>query len=642
MDLFKLLDVSSPKIIRDTLNKTVTAFNILEEYVTDTANNALSNSEAARIAAEQSLQNANNAVDTANNAEEQSRSATEIATTALGTANTASANAVNALEVSNRALLESVQAVTISNTASANANNALEKATTAVNVSDTANANASTALTNSTQAMNTANTAHQKAEEAIATANESKTESASAKGVADTAEANSISAVNTATTAANTSATAEQNALAALETAQEALRHVIGSTGTQVSVNGEAVTTFNADVKADVTYVDQKVADLIGSAPDTLDTLAELSGALRDNKDIIKVLEDAISTKANASDIMTILATKANSADVNTALTLKADASALSNYVTIDNTEQTISGTKKFTANNNTFTRTLVLGAGTPINFIGMGSGTYNTAALVCNATDKFGVECPRESDSGSAAIIPFRIGARGGQLGILQAGNIYQNGKQVANKEDIPDIPDTSNFVTINTTQKITGAKYFAGTVGNTQTEPGIYLGLDANPGAENANMAIVSANTASYIDMGRPDVDYDFRIIKWNQTDNKHAQLVYGGNASGTITIPQAFGTMALTSDLANYFPLAGGVIGANGIQWGTDSLPQDNTPQFICTIDAFAAGGRQKWASIADLKTQLGVPTNYVTTNTSQTVSGAKTFSGNVTVSGTLYIS
>ena len=113
----------------------------------------------------------------------------------------------------------------------------------------------------------------------------------------------------------------------------------------------------------------------------------------------------------------------------------------------------------------------------------------------------------------------------------------------------------DVNGLVTTNTAQTITGAKAFAGQVGNTQTEAGVYLGLDANGVAPNANIAITSANTAAYIDMGRPDVDYDFRIIKWNQPDNKHAQLVYGGNAVGTITIPQASGTMALTSDLANY---------------------------------------------------------------------------------------
>lgn len=109
----------------------------------------------------------------------------------------------------------------------------------------------------------------------------------------------------------------------------------------------------------------------------------------------------------------------------------KANASALANYVTTE-TEQTISGTKRFTANSNTFTRTLVLGANTPINFTGIGAGTYNVGAFVCNTTDKFGVECPRETDSGSAPIVPFRVGARGGQLGIVQAGDIYQNGKKV------------------------------------------------------------------------------------------------------------------------------------------------------------------------------------------------------------------
>ena len=214
-------------------------------------------------------------------------------------------------------------------------------------------------------------------------------------------------------------------------------------------------------------------------------------------------------------------------------------------------------------------------------------------------------------------------------------------------------------NVMTRDTGQKITGSKYFTGTVGNIQTEAGVYLGLDVNSAQPNANIAITSANTAAYIDMGRPDVDYDFRIIKWNTADNKHAQFVYGGNAAGAITIPQASGVMALTSDLNSRLALDGSNtmtgnlnlrasgaedtnIGPNGIRWNMTSLPQDQAPQYVCTIDGFANGGRQKWASIADLKTQLGVPTNYVTTNTSQTISGAKTFSGNVTISGTLYIS
>lgn len=61
--------------------------------------------------------------------------------------------------------------------------------------------------------------------------------------------------------------------------------------------------------------------------------------------------------------------------------------------------------------------------AGTPFLFQGYGTGTYNQGAFVCNTTDKFGVECPRETDSSSGTIVPFRIGARGGQLGNLITG---------------------------------------------------------------------------------------------------------------------------------------------------------------------------------------------------------------------------
>jgi hypothetical protein len=78
---------------------------------------------------------------------------------------------------------------------------------------------------------------------------------------------------------------------------------------------------------------------------------------------------------------------------------------------------------------------------------------------------------------------------------------------------------------------------------------------------------MAIVSANTAAYIDMGRPNVDYDFRIIKWNNSGNTNAQFVYGGNAYGTITIPQADGTMALAENVPNIYK-------------GTSSTQSNNT--------------------------------------------------------------
>ena len=50
-------------------------------------------------------------------------------------------------------------------------------------------------------------------------------------------------------------------------------------------------------------YVDNKVAALVNGAPETLDTLDELAAALKDNADIVTVLNDAISAKADKSEL---------------------------------------------------------------------------------------------------------------------------------------------------------------------------------------------------------------------------------------------------------------------------------------------------------------------------------------------------
>ena len=133
----------------------------------------------------------------------------------------------------------------------------------------------------------------------------------------------------------------------------------------------------------------------------------------------------------------------------------------------------------------------------------------------------------------------------------IIYPGRITLDGINVATVNDL------NAYATLSTAQTIDGAKIFTGTVGNVQTTPGVYLGLDENAEAVNATVSIVSANTAAYIDMGRPDVDYDFRIIKWNTENNLYAQFVYAGNATAsTITIPMRSGIMALNHDLPSAF--------------------------------------------------------------------------------------
>ena len=55
-------------------------------------------------------------------------------------------------------------------------------------------------------------------------------------------------------------------------------------------------------------YTDQRIENLIGEAPEALDTIQELSEAIKDNKDIIDVLNGAITNKVSKSELNTEIA----------------------------------------------------------------------------------------------------------------------------------------------------------------------------------------------------------------------------------------------------------------------------------------------------------------------------------------------
>ena len=50
-------------------------------------------------------------------------------------------------------------------------------------------------------------------------------------------------------------------------------------------------------------YVNEKIGNLVSSAPENLDTLAELATAFKDNKNVLEVLNEAIGNKAEKTDI---------------------------------------------------------------------------------------------------------------------------------------------------------------------------------------------------------------------------------------------------------------------------------------------------------------------------------------------------
>ena len=53
--------------------------------------------------------------------------------------------------------------------------------------------------------------------------------------------------------------------------------------------------------KADKNYVDEKLAELVNSAPETLDTLGELAAAFQENEEVVDALNSAIANKADTS-----------------------------------------------------------------------------------------------------------------------------------------------------------------------------------------------------------------------------------------------------------------------------------------------------------------------------------------------------
>lgn len=63
-------------------------------------------------------------------------------------------------------------------------------------------------------------------------------------------------------------------------------------------------------------YVDTKVANLVNSAPTTLDTLGEVATAIQNNATVVEALNNSIGNKANASDV-SALTTRVSTAETN-------------------------------------------------------------------------------------------------------------------------------------------------------------------------------------------------------------------------------------------------------------------------------------------------------------------------------------
>lgn len=64
----------------------------------------------------------------------------------------------------------------------------------------------------------------------------------------------------------------------------------------------EAMTAEEA-LKSSIQYTDKKMEDIIGSAPEALDTIYELAAAIKDNEEIIEIIRKAINESAKKEDL---------------------------------------------------------------------------------------------------------------------------------------------------------------------------------------------------------------------------------------------------------------------------------------------------------------------------------------------------
>ena len=135
---------------------------------------------------------------------------------------------------------------------------------------------------------------------------------ASAKDVASSGNASTSQVVmgndtrlTDARKASDVSAWAKSSTKPSYTKSEVGLGNVDNTSDTSKPVSTAQQTAIDAAYANANKYTDKKVADLIGSAPETMDTLEEIAAAIQKNKDVEKALNEAIGKKANQTELDT-------------------------------------------------------------------------------------------------------------------------------------------------------------------------------------------------------------------------------------------------------------------------------------------------------------------------------------------------
>ena len=311
------------------------------------ANRAYSEAERAKSYADKAKTSEDN-VSTMKASVEATKTEVDNIKKAVEDTKTASVNAVEDAQAAATADVDShkASAVTVldeyKTTVASYRDAAAMSATNAANSAADAATTASQASTSATSAANSATNAANSATEAANSAAKAKTYKDQAEAIVGGDLLTNLDASNTylkkadasntyltqenasstylsKTTASQTYATSENlnSALTRLSTAEsnitsltnnKADKTTVSTLQTQVDSNTDAITTKQPKGNyATVEYVDGRVANLVNSAPETLDTLNELANALGNDPNFATTVINQIGTKANTADLVNIL-----------------------------------------------------------------------------------------------------------------------------------------------------------------------------------------------------------------------------------------------------------------------------------------------------------------------------------------------
>lgn len=276
----------------------------------------------------------------------------------------------------------------------------------------------------------------------------------------------------------------------------------------------------------------------------------------------------------------------------------------LSKYVTTD-TEQTISSLKSFSQGinvngvNDKFGNNLITVGSNGI-LVGSSVGGDNSALILCGKAPK-----PKYSTDGGTTSV---------ELALIS---------------DIPSIP--TNYVTTDTAQTITGGKTFNEA---THFETGISIG---------------NSTVGDYLDL-TVDNDTHTGII------NFASESVVGC----TLTLPDGSGTIATLEDISVKYVTIDTAQAISGIKTFTEGLKVDSIKTtnnvvllstnsiatqvnnssrrlLLCGNEARPKYSLNSGNTATEIALLSDIPTNYVTTDTEQTISGVKTFTGDIKLQG-----